>query len=57
MPDVSDPVVSNPEIAAIAFRWFHSYGRGEAETFRNFLTEDPALNYVGTAEGEHRQWR
>lgn len=50
---MSDPIVPNPEIAAIALRWFHSYGRGEAETILNLLSDDPALNYVGTAENEY----
>lgn len=49
---MSNSVVPNPEIAAIALRWFHSYGRGEAETILNLLSDDPALNYVGTAENE-----
>jgi class 3 adenylate cyclase len=53
MAGLSDPVEPNPEIAAIALRWFHSYGRGEAETILNLLSDDPALNYVGTAENEY----
>ena len=48
-----DSVVPNPEIAATALRWFHSYGSGEAETILNLLSDGPALNYVGTAENEY----
>ena len=43
---MSDSVVPNPEIAAIARRWFHSYGRGEVDTILNLLSGDPALYYV-----------
>ncbi len=52
MTYMSEPVLPNPEIAAIALRWFKSYGKGESRTIQNLLSDDPALNYVGTAEAE-----
>lgn len=51
MPDIAP----SSELCTIVMRWLKAYGAGDKETVKNLFLEDPALTYIGSAEGE--VWR
>ena len=55
MAGMSDVVRASPELAAIVERWINAYGNGDGETVEHLFSEETALSYFGSAEGEY--WR
>ncbi len=43
------------ELCAIVERWLNAYASGDKDTMTNLFHDDPALTYIGSAEGE--TWR
>ncbi|SDE74007.1 nuclear transport factor 2 family protein [Ruegeria marina] len=52
---MTDTIRPSPELAAIVERWIKSYGRGDGETVVHLFSDDAALSYFGSAQGE--SWR
>jgi adenylate cyclase len=55
MADMTDTIRPSPELAAIVERWIKAYGRGDGETVAHLFSDDAALSYFGSAQGE--SWR
>ena len=52
---MTDTIRPSPELAAIVERWIKAYGSGDGETVAHLFSDDAALSYFGSAQGE--SWR